>query len=59
MNRPRWNCWFSNRWSWGRWVAFDLWPAVHFDWIIGNGSFHIEVKWLLWEFKLNTFWRKD
>jgi hypothetical protein len=58
MNK-RWNCWFGKTYSRTRWWSVNLWPAVQFDWIVGNESFHIEAKWLLWEFKLNTFWKAE
>lgn len=50
------NCWFGRTFSPGRWWGVNLWPAVQFDWICGIKSFQIHAKWLLWEFKLNTFW---
>jgi hypothetical protein len=57
MPRDKWNCYFSRTWSAGRWWSINLWPALQLDWIVANKSFHVEVRWLLWEFKLNTFWR--
>jgi len=54
-----WNAWWGKSFSVTRYWSVNLWPSVEFTWICGNQSFHVDTKWLLWEFKINTFWRNE
>jgi hypothetical protein len=51
------NGWVATTCSFGRYYAVHLLPELEITWISLNRSLHFEVRWLVFEAKLNTFWR--
>jgi len=55
---PAPNGWFSITFAKGHYVELHLLPELIVAWISHNRSLHLEVRWLVFEAKLNTFWKR-
>lgn len=52
------NGWFGcNYGHWG--LAVHLWPSLEIQWTHLNCSLHFELSWLVWETKLNLFFKPE